>query len=129
MVGGLVYQPGDPVGLTVLGRCRAGAAHLVEDSLRVTSMACLKLANFQPDPKNLVTLELTSDEVIAELGYENEQQPQTFAQELYELMGHEPEMWMGCRSQNRDVTWKWEINRSIRPSARDPFTNIQIGPN
>ncbi|MFI4971036.1 MAG: TIGR02391 family protein [Hyphomicrobiales bacterium] len=115
MVGGIVYQPGDPVGLTVLGRYRAGATDLVNDFLRVLAMACLKLTTFQPDPKNLVTLELTSEEVIAELNRASEQTHPFFAQEIYESLEHEPAMWTSGRSQSQDGTWKWQVSRSIRP--------------
>ena len=113
-VGGVVYQPSDPVGLTVLGFHQLGVTSIVETFLAVLSFASSKLATFRPDPTRVVTLEMTSEEVFAELvgrGLEPIPNPKA----LYELLEHEPAMWTGGRSQNQDGSWRWEVSRSIRP--------------
>ncbi|MGO8864454.1 MAG: TIGR02391 family protein [Acidimicrobiales bacterium] len=117
MVGGVSYQPDDPVGLTVLGHHQAGATDITEIFLGVLTMGCLKLTTFEPDPKRVVKLELTSDEVFAALGGDNDHPLALSPPELYELLEHEPAMWTGGRSQNQDGTWRWDISRSIRPYA------------
>jgi hypothetical protein len=117
MVDGVIYQPGDPIGLTVLGHHHAGATEIVAIFLRVLTLACRKLATFQPDPKNVVTLELTSEEVFRELIGAEEEIPALSAPELYELLSHEPATWTGSRGISQDGTWRWEISRVIRPYA------------
>jgi hypothetical protein len=114
MVGGVVYQPSDPVGLTMLGFHQVGASDIVDIFLRVLALACRKLTSFQPDPKGVVTLELTSDEVFAELQIEI-QSASVSSGELYDLLEHEPAMWTGGRGRSQDGTWRWEVSRSIRP--------------
>ena len=114
MVGGVVYQSGDPIGLTMLGFHQIGTSDIVEIFLRVLVMACRKLTTFQPDPTGVVTLELTSDEVFAELEGES-QSPSVSPSELYDLLEHEPAMWTGGRGKSQDGTWRWEVGRSIRP--------------
>ena len=118
MVGGVVYQPGDPVGLTVVGFYQAGASEIVDLFLRVLAMACRKLMTFKPDPRNVITLELTSDDVFKELVGDDEELPVLAASELYELMQHEPAMWTGSRGISQDGTWRWEVSRAIRPYAQ-----------
>lgn len=114
MVGGVVYQPGDPIGLTMIGFHQIGASDIVEIFLSVLIMACRKLTTFQPDPTGVVILELTSDEVFAELETEG-RSPSVSPGELYDLLEHEPAMWTGGRGKSQDGPWRWEISRSIRP--------------
>ncbi|MGK2957008.1 MAG: TIGR02391 family protein [Acidimicrobiales bacterium] len=111
--GGVVYQPGDPVGLTLLGFHQVGASDVVETFLRVLAFACSKLTDFRPDPVNVATLEMTSEEVWAVQTAGGRPAPLE-PLELYELLEHEPAMWTGSRGQSPDGSWRWEISRSIR---------------
>jgi hypothetical protein len=117
--GGMDYQPADLVGLTVAGLYQAGAVDLVEAFLQVLQLASRKLRTFQPDPEKVVTLELTSQEVLIELSGD-QNAPVITAQELYELLDHEPAMWYGSRGISADGAWRWEITRAMRP-----YTNVQ----
>lgn len=118
MAGGVTFQPGDPIGLTVVGLHRAEAKDLVDLFLRVLGLACRKLATFTPDPQKVVTIELTSSDVLGELTGPGGELPPLSSAETYELLQHEPAMWTGGRGMNPDGEWRWELSRSIRPYCR-----------
>lgn len=111
---GIALQPADPVGLTVVGFYRAGAFDVVDIFLAVLAMGCSKLRTTKLDPERVVPLELTSDEVFAELFANHDEMPILSAPELYELLEHEPAMWTGGRSLSPDGAWRWEMTRAIR---------------
>lgn len=115
MVGGVVYQPGDPIGLTVVGFHQAGAQDIVGIFLHVLDLACRKLATFTPNSQKVVAVELTSEEVRHELAGDEGELPELAAQELYELLQHEPATWTGSRGMSPDGEWRWEISRAMRP--------------
>ena len=118
MAGGVTFQPGDPIGLTVVGLHRAEAKDLVDLFLRVLDLACRKLATFTPDPQKVVTIELTSSDVLGELTGPGGELPPLSSAETYELLQHEPAMWTGGRGMNPEGEWRWELSRSIRPYCR-----------
>ena len=110
-------QLADRVGLTVAGLHRANIDYLVDVFLRVLRVATAKLLTFQPDPERVVTLEITSAEVIEALRIESGQEPAITEREIYQLLEHEPAMWTGGRGQQGDGSWRWEIARGLRPYA------------
>ena len=109
---GAALQPNDPIGLTVAGLYRAGAAEYADLFLRVLAMSCEKLRTFVPNPQQAVALELTSTEVYEALSVE--QKALLAPQELYALLEHEPAMWSGGRGMTAEGDWRWEVTRPIR---------------
>jgi hypothetical protein len=110
---GASHQPGDPIGLTVVGLYRTGAMEYVDLFLEVLKLANQKLRAFVPDPTQVVSLELTSSEVFGQ-AIPSVASKGLSPQELYMIMEHEPPMWTGGRGTLPDGSWRWEVARALR---------------
>ena len=111
---GSLYQPSDPVGLTVAGWHQAGAEDIVSLFLGVLGLATRKLREFVPDPVHVVDIILTSGDVRSELGPSLDGALPLQSSQLDEVLSQEPSMWSGSRGLMEDGEWRWQIGREFR---------------
>jgi hypothetical protein len=111
---GSLYQPSDPVGLTVAGWHQTGANDIVSLFLGVLGLATRKLREFVPDPLQVVDVVLTSADVRTELESRFDGVLPLQSAQVYEVLSQEPSMWSGSRGLMEDGEWRWEIGRESR---------------
>lgn len=111
---GSLYQPSDPVGLTVAGWHQAGADDIVSLFLGTLGLATRKLREFVPDPLNVIEIFLTSADVVGDLEPQFNDGLPLQSSQLYEVLSQEPSMWSGSRGLMEDGEWRWQIGSEFR---------------
>jgi hypothetical protein len=111
---GSLYQPRDPIGLTVVGWHRARAEDVVHLFLGVLQLAVRKIRDFTPDPDQVVEILLTHSEVEGALREHFGGALPLSGPQLYELLNHEPAMWSGSHGLTAEGEWRWELSRWLK---------------
>ena len=108
-----IFQHSDIVGLTIAGLHRAGADDVVTLFMKVLDLARREFEDFEPQPDEVSTLEVTSADVASHLEAIGVASPLS-GTAIYQLLEREPAFWGGSRGVSPDGTWRWEITRDIR---------------